>query len=559
MAGPCALDSSAREASFGALEQERFDLVVIGGGITGAGVLQEAALRGLRVALLEAEDFAAGTSSRSSKLIHGGLRYLAYAEVRLVRETALERKVVFRLAPHLAERRWMVIPSCSRAGQIKFLSGVTLYEALGAVAAEDRHQNWGREEISSQEPLLDHTTWRYACAYREYLTDDARLVLANLRAAVGNGAIALNHAPVRGLITDGADRVIGVEAQCALTGRKMRIHGRSVLNAAGPWVEAVQQLENPGAPSRLHLSKGVHVCLPAERLPLRNQVSMRTKDGRYLAAIRRGEVSYIGPTDTTYERGAALWPEISASDVDYLLEPVARYFRVAPLQAGDIVSAWAGLRPLIAQPGKKSNEISRRSEVAVGRSGLISVAGGKLTGYRPMAFRILKCVADVLGDKPRSRPADEGPLPGGDFAGSLEGLERQLVTSYAVRGRTAERLSRLYGSEAPEVIALGRSELVPGGPVLTGEVDWAVRQEGAARLEDVLYRRTRAAVFDPHWRHALLAPMADRMTALLGWSPQRRQSEIDGTRQCLEAEMRFCGAGLAAFVKPGAGERRRRR
>ncbi|MDE3096251.1 MAG: glycerol-3-phosphate dehydrogenase/oxidase [Chloroflexota bacterium] len=528
-----------REATLRALESERFDLAVIGGGITGAGLARRAALGGLSVALLEAEDFASGTSSRSSKLIHGGLRYLAKGEVRLVRETALERKAVFRLAPHLAERRWMVLPVRSRAALLAYRAGVTLYERLGAVERADLHHGWSGRDLEREEPLLDRTRFPYACAFREYLTDDARLVLANLRAAAASGARPLNHAPVdRILVEDG--RAVGVEATCALTDRSFRVRARCVVNAAGPWVDAVRRMEEPDAPPQLHLSKGVHVVLPASRLPLRNIVVMRTRDGRSIFAIPRRDVVFIGTTDTTWTQGPRVWPEISTEDVAYLLEPLARYLSIEPPGPADVTAAWSGLRPLVAQPGKKPADVSRSDEVRLGRAGVVTVAGGKLTGYRPTVERVLGTVARVLRrELPR---AEEGPLPGGAFDGDLDRLARSLVEEFSVDGAVGARLARLYGCEAPAVARLGAAPLAEGAPLLGGEVDWSVTKEGAARVEDVVYRRTRVALYEPEAARRSVEPVARRMAGLLGWSPQRTGDEIERTRGRMAADLRFGGA-----------------
>jgi glycerol-3-phosphate dehydrogenase len=531
------ISTPERAASLDALERELFDVVVVGGGITGAGIAREAALRGLSVALLEAEDFAAGTSSRSSKLIHGGLRYLALGEVALVRETALERKVIFRLAPHLAERRWMVLPVHSRAGLLKFRAAITTYEKLGAVERDDLHRNWGPDELEREEPAIDRAQWRFACAYREYLTDDARLVLANLRAAAAHGAVALNWAPAIGVIVEN-ERAAGVTARCKLTGRELRVRAGCVVNAAGAWVEALRRFEDPAAPALLHLSKGVHVGIPASRLPVRNLLLLATDDRRSIFALRRDEIVFLGTTDTTYARGAEVWPVITRADVEYLLAPIARYFAVDKPAVEDVRTAWAGLRPLVAEPGKPPTDISRKDEILIGRSGVITIAGGKLTGYRPTAQRALERVAKVLG---RALPdAGEGPpLPGGDFGGDLAPLGLALERKYGLDPVTSLRLARLYGIEAAAVTALGAEPLAPGTRVLAGEIDWAVLYEGAATVEDVLYRRTRAALYEAEGRESIAAPIAARMAALLGWSESEREAQLAGARARLEHDLAF--------------------
>ena len=540
MSNSAVISTLDRERTLQALESERFDLVVIGGGITGAGLARRATLSGLTVALLEGEDFASGTSSRSSKLIHGGLRYLAMGDVGLVRETALERKVIFRLAPHLAERRWMVLPVRSRAALLKFRAAVTLYERLGSVDRGDLHHNWSRRDLEREEPLLDRSRFPYACAFREYLTDDARLVLANLRAAAASGARLLNYAPASGIPLENG-RAAGVEATCGLTGRPFRVRGSCVVNAAGPWIDAVRRMEEPDAPAQLHLSKGVHVVLPASRLPLRNILVMSTGDGRSIFAIRQRDVVFIGTTDTTYEHGPQVWPDISIDDVEYLLEPLPRYLSVEPLTRSDVIAAWSGLRPLVAQPGKKPADISRSDEVLLSRAGVVTVAGGKLTGYRPTVERVLESVARVLG---RELPgAEEGPLPGGDFDGDLERLARSLVEEFGISEPVGARLARLYGCEAAEVARLGATPAAENAPLLNGEIDWSVMKEGAARLEDVVYRRTRVALYDSEAGPRIVEPVARRMADLLGWNPQRISDEVERTRGRMAADLSFGGPG----------------
>ena len=446
MSAPGCISTLERERALARLSRERFDLAIIGGGIAGAGLAREAARRGLSVALFEAEDFAAATSSRSTKLIHGGLRYLARAELGLVRESALERKHVRRLAPHLAEPRWMLLPARSRAGALAYGAALSLYERLGAVERADRHSVWSASSLAEREPLLDRATWKHALAYREYLTDDARLVLANLRAAAACGASVLNHARVEGLVREGG----------------------------------IAQLEDPDARPFLQLTKGVHLTLSAERLPLHNLLYLKAADGRLVFAIRRGACVYVGTTDTTYPR-AELWPRVTRADVAYLLELLPRYLSIGALGSDDVSAAWAGLRALVAQPGRAPGEVSRREALRVGPARVVHMAGGKLTGYRPEAQRALARAAEVFGFELRAAPT-ERPLPGGDFDGDLGALEQRLCSELGLGARCAARLARLYGAEAADVAKLGVDPLAPGAPVLEGEVEWAVRCEGAATL-----------------------------------------------------------------------------
>ncbi len=522
------LTPTFRDALLDELESEPFDIVVVGGGITGAGVARDAAHRGLRVALVEAGDFAVGTSSRSSKLIHGGLRYLAQGEVGLVRETALERKAVHAMAPHLAEPCWMVVTARNRASLMKFRAGIGTYEKLGAVEDADRHESWDRDTILDREPTLQIGTYPYACAYREYLTDDARLVLAVLRDAVAHGAVVANRLPVVDVVT-ASGRVAGVEAECDVTARRVRVHGAVVVNAAGPWVEDLVRMEEVHESDRLHLSKGVHVVVSADRLPVRNLVIMGTADKRSIFAIPRGDVVILGTTDTSYGGARSRWPEIEGDDIDYLLDPITRYFDVAPLDRSDVLAAWAGVRPLVAQAGKEAKEMSRKDEVWIGSGGMVTVAGGKLTGFRAMAVTVMESVAAQLG---RSIPEGPGPSPiaGGDVEADLDQYASRLSAGTGVPRDATARLVRLYGSDSESVIALGSDPLVTGGQVLAGEVDWAIGHEAALTLEDVIYRRTRAAWYRPTERDDLLAPVVARMAELLEWDDTRLDAEIDGVR-----------------------------
>jgi len=533
-----ALCSTDRGETLDRLEREGFDCVVIGGGISGAGVARAASQRGLRVALLEAEDFASGTSSRSTKLIHGGLRYLAMGDVALVRRTALERKEIFRMAPHLCERRWMIVPARSYASLLTIRAGVVAYEKLGAVEGEDLHRNWSADDLAREEPAIDADRYKHACVYREYLTDDAHLVLANLRSAAALGAAVLSHAAVDTVLREGG-AAAGVEAKCKLSGRRVRVRARAVINAAGPWVESVRRLENPAAKPLLHLSKGVHVVIPASRLPVKEMVICNTQDHRSIFVIRHGEVVYIGTTDTTHAPGVSTWPEVDLEDVEYLLEPTGRYFRGERLRPDEVVAAWAGLRPLIAEPGKAPTEISRRDEVLVGPGAVVTMAGGKLTGYRPMAVDTVRRAAEVCGLRLAPDPKEEPPLPGGDFDGDLARLEATLARETHLPERIVARLVRLYGTEAREVARLGTAPLVPGAPVLASEIEWAVRVEGAVTLEDLLYRRLRSALYLPAANEAAIEPAAERMARLLAWSPERRRAEIEQVRARLAADLGF--------------------
>lgn len=530
------LTPNSRPGLLANLGGERFDLVIIGGGITGAGVARDAARRGLRVALVEASDFAAGTSSRSSKLIHGGLRYLTMGDIGLVRETARERQAVHQMAPHLAEPCWMVVPARSRTSLLKIRTGIGTYEKVGAVGDTDRHLSWDRDALIEQEPHIRRDEFPWACAYREYMTDDARLVLAVLRDAVGAGAMVASRLRVVDVIWEG-DQINGVVAACEVSGDQVEIRAKAVVNATGPWVERLARFEEEAAADRLHPSKGVHIVVHAARLPVRNLVIMGTPDKRSIFVLPRGDSVAIGTTDTSYHGDQLLWPEIERADVEYLLHPLKRYFDVDPLGLNDVVAAWSGVRPLVAQDGKEAAEISRKEEVWVGTGGMITIAGGKLTGFRTMAMTVLDFVAERLGRSLAPGPGPD-PIPGGNLSSGLDG-HAASVAATGVEQPLAARLVRLYGDETDQVLALGQESLVPGGRVVAGEVVWAVEVDGALTLEDLVYRRTRAAWYTPAEREDLVAPAASLMADLLGWDETRTADEVESVRARFASELQF--------------------
>ena len=517
------------------LDGGRFDVVVVGGGITGAGVARHAAQCGLNTLLLESADFAAGTSSRSTKLIHGGLRYLAMGEFALVREAALERKSLLAMAPHLTEPRWMLVPARNRLQFWKLRLGIGLYERLGAVPAAERHRNCRRDELVGVEPLLDRGRLPYACVYREYLTDDARLVLAALRAAAADGAVVCNYARVIGVEQHaGGGRVAAVDAR---NGDGFTVDAACVVNAAGPWVESLLPGEgagDTGPTPRLHLSKGVHLVVERARLPVRNMVMMTAEDGRPVFAIARGGVTYVGTTDTSHDGGAEHWPEVTADDIAYLLRAVDGHFPAAGISDRDVVASWAGLRPLINQPGKAAREMSRRDEIW--RHGaLVTVAGGKLTGFRKMAEEAMAAVGEVVG-RDLSMPHPLAPVAGGDVP-DVAAWTEEVARRYQLDARQASRLVRLYGAEAPAVLGERPTPLTPS--TFAEEVDWAVDVEGARTLEDAVYRRLRAAWFLPDELEQAVGRIASRMAQRLGWDVATTEAEIRAVQARLADELAF--------------------
>ena len=506
-------DQTDRNESIRALSGECFDLLVIGGGITGAGVARDAAMRGLSVALIEAQDLASGTSSRSSKMIHGGLRYLVAGDVAVVKESASERATLHRIAPHLAQKTPYVIPTGSVRSKLILRAALWAYERLGGVERADYHEVWSRDELAEKEPLIERSRLKGAVVYPEFLTDDSRLTVATVRSAIDHGATAVTYIKATNIRKDQTFRI---DAASTLPGEncEVTIQARAVVNAAGPWVDQVCDLEQP-QPPRLALSRGVHLVFNHADLPVRNTVVMRTPDARRIFAVPLGEYTYIGTTDD-YHPEYEYWPPVTDQDVRYLLSATHKAMPEANLSPDRIVSVWSGIRPLVGDgSGRASKELSRKDEVWTSPSGLLSVGGGKLSAYRAMAERIVDTVIENHGFTAQPCTTADVPLPGGDavmLASDLTGIG----------DNQAERLARLYGAEAPSLLGnTGGDELVKA------EVQQAVQKEGALRLEDYWARRSSRAWFDAGAGVPILTQAATAMAELLGWDDTRKAMEIE--------------------------------
>jgi glycerol-3-phosphate dehydrogenase len=485
-------------------------------------------LRGLATGLVEAVDFAAGTSSRSSKLIHGGVRYLAQGDVGLVREAAAERLTLKRIAPHLAVAVTMVLPTYARTTHMKLGAGLWAFEKLATVEERDRHRMWDRAEALANEPALAPEALFGAVAYGEYLTDDARLVLDNVRGAHLAGALCANHVEVTGLERGSA------VVRDAFGGGEFRVRARVLVNAAGPWASEIERRARIAGGLRLQLTKGVHLVVTHQRLPLRHVVVMTARDKRAVFAVPRDGIVYLGTTDTLFDT-AVLNPGVTRDDVDYLLDAANRVFTGPPLTERDIVGSWSGLRPLLHQEGKAPSEISRRDEVLVDEtSGLISIAGGKLTAYRTMAERVVDLVVERLGR--RALPCRSGELPLPSARGPLPAPADLAVALPDLDAPTATRLIRLYGVEAAHVV---RRAAVLGGTaaLVRAQVEQAIEHEMALTLEDILERRTRLLLFDAQQGLAVAEDVAALAAQRLGWNRERTAHELADYRQ-LAASLR---------------------
>jgi len=531
-----ALDLRDRSGLFRKLKTEQFDLLVIGGGITGAGIARDAAMRGLHVALVEAQDFASGTSSRSTKLIHGGLRYLAQGDINLVRESASERAVLEILAPHLAQTQHFLLPVPSKAAQIKFRTGLWAYEKLGNVADIDTHKVLSMNEIHSQEPALQTNGWHSAITYGECITEDARLTLANIRSAHKAGAILANYCKVTGFCyrsekrgEKNGEKVSGVLVQDTLDQDALsqdseifEIKAKVIVNAAGPWVDLISKMGSQKrkgeTPTKLQLTKGVHIVVPHKVLPLNNPLIATASDKRTLFIIPKEDITYIGTTDTFYS-SSDYWPKADISDIEYLLDTANRATKVKNIQHQDICSLWTGIRPLIAQTGKSPSEISRKDETWESEDGLLSIAGGKLTAYRRMAERVIDLVEQKLGKNSSICPTASEALPGGEIHPDVL---RQKTSIASLDKNVSEKLIRNYGSEALSIL----EKALSAEDIIQAEIEQSVLKEGALRLEDYWIRRSGRSLFDVDAGLSSLHIAASKMAELLTWTREKELAEI---------------------------------
>jgi len=533
-----------RAAALASMVETPVDVLIIGGGITGAGIARDAALRGFRTALVDKSDFGAGTSSHSSRLIHGGIRYLEQRAFHLVFEASRERRVLLKIAPHLVRPLAFLFP-VYRGGRIpawKLRAGMWLYDLLSVF----RNVHWHRwlrfKKVRRVEPALRDRGLIGAALYWDAQTDDARLVIATIRSAIRAGALAANYVETTALLKpDG--RVRGAVVRDVLTGQTATIRANVVVNATGPWSDHLRQLDDPRAAPMLRLTKGAHVTVPRRRMGNEHAVTLLSQlDGRVMFVLPWGELSYIGTTDTDADAS----PDelrVTAADVTYLLRSANAAFPDAHLGSNDVISAWSGLRPLLREDHANPSQVSREHRVLESPQGLISIAGGKLTTYRVMARDVVDRVAARLHEldgRPVAARArtDRQPLPGGEAA-ELE----VLVEAARARGAseaTARHLVAYYGSEAAAVLNLVDRDRRLGEPIIArrpeiwAEVTYAVERELAVRVQDILIRRLHLFYELADQARSIVPRVAAKMKQLLGWDDVKEAEELRDYFQIVE-------------------------
>jgi glycerol-3-phosphate dehydrogenase len=475
-------------------QQEIFDLIVIGGGITGCGIALDAAARGLKTILLEKHDFASGTSSKSTKLIHGGLRYLKQLEIGLVRETGTERAIVHRIAPHLVHPERMLLPIVKGGTFSRWSASVAIsvYDLLAGVTGEDKKRSLSLAKTLEIEPLLNEAILKSGIEYAEYRTDDARLTIEVIKKAVSLGSTAFNYMAAQEIIyTD--TKATGVLAHDLITGTSHPIQGKIIVSAAGPWVDEIREKDKSKKGKTLRLTKGVHIVVSREKFPIRHAVYFDSFDGRMMFAIPRGTTTYIGTSDTDYT-GDKDRIRCTRDDVDYILSATNVIFPTINLCAQDVVSTWAGLRPLIQEEGKSPSEVSRKDEIFISESGLISIAGGKLTGYRKMAQRICFMVDKLLKRPHRSGSSTKKiKLTDQPYENYADVKTHIQTLGKKIGHDLAWYLVTNYGHASEQIISRANADTIGQDwrkSLLLSELDYSIEHEMVAHPVDFIDRRS---------------------------------------------------------------------
>ncbi len=545
----------SRSENLRKMSQLELDVLVIGGGITGAGVAWDAARRGMKIGLLEMNDFGSGTSSRSTKLVHGGLRYLKQGEVKLVMEVGRERALLHRHAPHIVIPAPMLLP-IYEGGTFGYWAssvGLYVYDLLAGVKRSERRIMHNRTRTTELEPLFKKEGLKGSGYYYEYRTDDARLTVEILKTASRHGALAANYAKVESFIYKGG-KAVGARVLDQLTGDYVEIYAKKIINAAGPWVDKVRESDNSLKGKRLLLTKGVHLVVDSSKLPVKQAAYFDVPGGRMIFVIPRGSKTYFGTTDTVYE-GDIHDPRTSEEDLMYLIHAVNNMFPNVRLKPEDIESSWAGLRPLVYEEGKGPSEISRKDEVFISDSGLLTIAGGKLTGFRKMAEKIVNLAASLIKEEGGKQfgpcSTDQEVISGGDrggfetFSKHAEYLIAKASQAGIPRQRT-EYLLGLYGSNTIHIIeAFGtmKEESDVELRLLRAELSYVVNREMAAKAIDFIERRSAQLFFDLPRANRIAASVVAEMGSMLGWNEEEREKQL--------AEVQLAIKKATTFPKEG--------
>ncbi|MBB5955084.1 glycerol-3-phosphate dehydrogenase [Saccharothrix tamanrassetensis] len=537
-ATPARLGPEEREEAWARLGSETFDLVIIGGGVVGVGAALDAATRGLRVALVEARDLASGTSSRSSKLFHGGLRYLEQLEFGLVREALRERELMLtRIAPHLVKPVSFLYPLSHRIWERPYTAaGLLLYDSMGGARSVPGQKHLTRAGALRMVPALKRDALIGGIRYYDAQADDARHTMMVGRTAAHYGAVVRTSTQVIGFLQE-ADRVSGVRVRDVEDGRETDVHAHAVINATGVWTDELQRLSGSRGRFRVRASKGVHIVVPRDRIVSESGLILRTEKS-VLFVIPWRNHWIVGTTDTDWNLDLA-HPAATKNDIDYILAHVNTVL-ATPLTHEDIEGVYAGLRPLLAGESESTSKLSREHAVARVAPGLVAIAGGKYTTYRVMGADAVDAASVDLPGRIQASITDKVPLVGADGYHALVNQADQLATRYGLHPYRVRHLLDRYGSLVHEVLGSADPDLlkpVPNAPdYLQVEVVYAASHEGALHLEDVLTRRTRISIEYPHRGIDCARPVAELMAKVHNWDEATITREIDIYTARVEAE-----------------------
>jgi len=528
-----------RAAQLVRIQETKFDLIIIGGGVTGAGIVLDAAARGMKVCLVEKNDFASGTSNKSTKLIHGGLRYLKQLEIGLVKESGRERAIVHNLAPHLVIPEKMLLPLTEGGnyGALMTSIGLKVYDVLANVEGEDRRKMLDKMQTLEKEPLLNKDTLLGGGFYSEYRTDDARLTIELLKTAASYGAEVINYCEMTDYIYSEKGKVKGVVCTDHNSGESITLKSKRLVSAAGPWVDILRKKDAPLNNKHLYLTKGVHLVFPKSKLPVKQSIYFDTPDGRMIFAIPRGRVTYVGTTDTAYN-GSLERVVTTKEDVAYLLNAINTTFKEIVLTEKDIESSWAGLRPLIHEDEKSPSELSRKDEIFVSDSGLISIAGGKLTGYRKMAQRVTEKVIKTLKKKDRELLPRSTTRKIALTEPAFSNLNEVATYQKNITKRLDElnlnipyygwHLVTTYGKQADGIIdsALENDKTITEENLILAEFWFCLKNEQINTLSDFFVRRTGRLYFHIESVVKYKYLILNVFTEALDWDENRRKEEM---------------------------------
>ncbi len=501
-------------------------LIIIGGGITGAGIFVDAQSRGISTLLVEMQDFAGGTSSRSTKLIHGGLRYLKQLDFKVVKQTGRERKVVKNIAPHLTQSIRVRLPIQKNGSLGKFSTklALTAYEYLAQVEGKDKHDFYSSENLTNNDKL-EPEGLKGAYDYLEYQTDDSRLTIENIKKGVELGGTALNYCKVEAFIYSENGQIAGVKLRDQLSGEHYETKCEHVISATGPWVDEVCRFEDAQKPDKLILTKGVHLVFKNEDFPLTSAYYFDTADHRMIFTIPYQNVTYVGTTDTIYTTNK-VDPHTSKEDVAYLLKNITNRFQLK-LTENQIISSWSGLRPLIQQAGKGPSEISRKDEIFISEAGLYSIAGGKLTGYRLMAQKILDKLIRNTSIQVKPCTTDLIKLSGGDFKVNEQESTLQNIINQGLKVNVNEIISQhlfsKFGTNAIQIFNLLKTKkenfkTYNCPSYILASLHYCLENEFVIHPTDFAIRRMGMLYFEPQLLSEVKMDIVNYMTDYYSWS-----------------------------------------